>query len=181
MEVASRVPFTAAPSTAWSNTGSGNGGEFLEVNSLFVDSIDEAFLFQFYHDAIINDFIDPEGRAGFARQRLLDLNLHSFLRCKRYPLKQFGVGLIARFEITFVVLARVFGKDSFAFLFSSFEKVRPIDQGHHDPFDRSAVARQIALRGCDADIGKWKAVRQVSHADENAVGHAFGELDRPGR
>ena len=45
----------------------------------------------------------------------------------------------------------------------------------------SAVARQIALCGGYADVGKRKAFRQVSHADQNAVGHALGELDRPGR
>ena len=45
----------------------------------------------------------------------------------------------------------------------------------------TAVACQIALRRRYADVGKRKAVRQVSHADKNAVGHAFGELDCPRR
>jgi hypothetical protein len=29
--------------------------------------------------------------------------------------------------------------------------MRPIDESHHDPLDRGAIARQIALRGRNAD------------------------------
>ena len=51
-----------------------HGGEFPEVRQLFVDSIDKAFLLQFHYDAVVENFIYLEGCAGFARQRLLDLD-----------------------------------------------------------------------------------------------------------
>jgi hypothetical protein len=74
-------------------------------------------------DAIVDNVVYPEGRAGFAHERLLDLNFHSFLCDQRHALKKFRVSLIAGFEIGFVVLARILGKGFFTFLLLGFEKM----------------------------------------------------------
>jgi len=46
--------------------------------SLLVNPVDEAFFFQFHDDTVVDNFTELERRARFARQRLFDLNLHSF-------------------------------------------------------------------------------------------------------
>jgi len=51
---------------------------FAPCKSLLVNPVDEAFFFQFDDETIVDNLTELERRAGFARQGLFDLNLHSF-------------------------------------------------------------------------------------------------------
>src|SRR3989449_3777552 len=149
--------------------------------SLLVNPVDESFFFQFHDETVVDNFTELERHAGFARQRLFDLNLHSFPGRQRHAFKKFGISLIAGFEVSLVILPRVFGEDFLALLFLRFEKMGRLDQGHHDPLDDGAVGREITLGRGDADVGKRIGFLEIAHADEDAVRHALRELDGAGR
>src|SRR5437867_8503111 len=74
---------------------------------LFVNSIDETFLFQLDDEPVVDDVVDLHARAWFARQRerFIDLDFHSVPRRQRHALEEFSDGLVRAFQIGFVRLA----------------------------------------------------------------------------
>jgi hypothetical protein len=60
---------------------------------LFVNSIDETFLFQLDDEPVVDDVVDLHARAWLARQRerFIDLDFHSVPRRKRHALEELAM------------------------------------------------------------------------------------------
>src|SRR3989454_5117647 len=62
------------------------------------------------------------------------------------PVIELGNRYVGAFEIAFVVLPAVLRNNFFGFGLARLKKLRPLDQGHKNPFDCLAVGSEITLR-----------------------------------
>ena len=92
--------------------------------------VDKPLLLQFHHQAIVDDIVDFQRAAGLARRRLFHLHVHALPVDQRQLLEQLVAALVGAFQERFIIMARVFGHDFFAFLFARLEKMRRFDQRH---------------------------------------------------
>ena len=74
--------------------------------SLFIDTLDEAFFFQFDDEPVIHDILHLDADGRFARERecVDDLDLHALPVHQRHAFEKFGDIVAGAFEIGFVIL-----------------------------------------------------------------------------
>src|ERR1044071_10414658 len=68
------------------------------IARLFVDFVDKPALLQLAHDAVVDDVVDFERGARFAREGLLDLYFSALARPQRHAVVELDVGVVRIFE-----------------------------------------------------------------------------------
>src|SRR2546426_10230997 len=97
------------------------------------------------------------------------------------PVIELGNRYVGAFEIAFVVLPAVLRNNFFGFGLARLKKLRPLDQGHKNPFDCLAVGSEITLRCDRANVWKLEALLKIGCADQDPVRHALCQLADPRR
>jgi hypothetical protein len=92
--------------------------------SLFVNLLDEAFLFQLDDEPVIRDILQLDAAGGFARkcERVVDLDLHALPVHQWYAFEKYGDIVVGAFQIGLIILPRILGEDRFALFLASLKR-----------------------------------------------------------